>query len=236
MHAPRVAIVSAVLAASSLIAAGTLSADDWMLPEPASFHARGMSLVAEIFPPDSRQNSGSRPLCYFYELGYPGTRWNVTPQLKWKGELANERMPVDAVVSMDGWLVTLNNWGGMGMGHSIVVYDQRGRLVADWSGDQIFAHPALQNIARQRLSASSIWWNEKATYHFSRTNTLFVAVAPDAVIRIDLAAGSYRVGAPPAFPEYAAVVADTNTLTNVWKTSLRFSSITDILTARGGRP
>ncbi|HYT73402.1 MAG TPA: hypothetical protein VEL79_01530 [Vicinamibacterales bacterium] len=212
-----------------------LSADDWMLPEPASFHARGMSRVAEIFPPASRQNSGSRALCYFYELGYPGTRWDVTPQLTWKAQLANERMPVEAIVSMDGWLVTLNNWGGTGKAHAIVVYDRHGRLVADWSGDQLFTHPTLERIARERMSTSSIWWNEKAKYYFSRANTLFINVADNVVIRIDLAGGSYRVGSQSTFRDYAAVAADANALTEVWKTSLRFSSMTDTLAARAGR-
>ena len=48
-------------------------ADDWVRPEPTSFHSRGFGYVAEIFPPRSRQNSGDKPLCYFYELGYPGS-------------------------------------------------------------------------------------------------------------------------------------------------------------------
>src|SRR4051812_39593672 len=99
----RVAILVVGVLASCRAGTSTLSADDWMLPEPASFHARGMSLLAEVFPPNSRQNSGSRPLCYVYELGYPGTRWDVKPQLKWKGALANDRMPVDAILSMQGW-------------------------------------------------------------------------------------------------------------------------------------
>ena len=32
------------------------SADDWGAPEPVSFHSRGFGYVAEIFPPQSRQN------------------------------------------------------------------------------------------------------------------------------------------------------------------------------------
>jgi hypothetical protein len=235
MRGPRTAVAAAVFVTSCAIAASRLSADDWMSPEPASFHARGLALVAEIFPPASRQNAGSHALCYFYELEYPGTRWDVKPTLKWKAALVNEQMPVDAIVSPDGWLVTLNNWGAAGGKHSVVVYDQRGRLIADWSGDQLFAHPLLQKIARERRSVSSIWWNENAKYYFSRARALFVSIGPDAVIRIDLAGGSYRVGDRSTFPEYTSVAADTNALTEIWKTSLRFSSITDVLAARAGR-
>jgi hypothetical protein len=155
--------------------------------------------------------------------------------LTWKALLTNEQMPVEAIVSADGWLVTLNNWGGTGKAHAIVVYNRRGRVVADWSGDQLFMHPALEKIARARMSMSSFWWNEKAKYYFSPANTLFISLAEDVVIRIDLAGGAYRVGTPSIFRDFAAVAADTNALTEVWKTSLRFSSITDTLASRAGR-
>jgi hypothetical protein len=224
-----------ILVVSCLAGTIGLSADEWMLPEPASFHARGSQLVAEIFPTASRQNPGKRALCYFYEVGYPGTRWDVTPTLKWKAQLANEHMPVDAVVSQDGWLVTLNEWYGAGHAHSLVVYDPRGHLVADWSGDRLFADPALQTIARDRTSMSSVWWNRHASYYFTRQHVLFVSLSADAVIRVDLAAGSYRVGPASAFRDYAVAAADANALTEIWKTSLRFSSITDVLAPRTGR-
>jgi hypothetical protein len=67
-------------------------ADGWVRPEPMSFHSRGFGYVAEIFPPHSRQNSGDKPLCYFYELGYPGSDWRIDARLKWKAPLVNERM------------------------------------------------------------------------------------------------------------------------------------------------
>jgi hypothetical protein len=224
-----------ILVVSCLAVTIGLSADEWMLPEPTSFHARGMQLVAEIFPPASRQNQGKRALCYFYELGYPGTRWDVTPTLKWKAELVNEHMPVDAVVSEDGWLVTINNWYGAGQAHSLVVYDPRGHLVADWSGDRLLGDPTLQKIARDRTSMSSVWWNQHANYYFTRQHVLFVNLSADAVIRVDLAGGSYRVGPESAFRDYAVAAADANALTEIWKTSLRFSSITDVLATRTGR-
>jgi len=235
MRPKRLATCLAVVLWWCHVETSTLFADDWRLPEPASFHARGMLLVAELFPPASRQNPGTHTLCYFYEVGYPGAGWDIKPQLRWKRELANDRMPVEAILSMDGWLVTFNDWGGMGMAHSIVVYDPRGRLVADWSGDQLFKEPALERIARQRTSVSSIWWNEKAKYYFTRASTLFIALADNVVMRIDLARGSYRVGVAAAFPDYATVSGDSNAVTEVWKTSLRFSSITDVLAARNSR-
>ena len=101
--------------------------------------------------------------------------------------------------------------------------------------------PNLRNFWRTRICACGKsrnlnWWNAGAKYYFSRANTLFVTVGDHVVIRIDLAGGSYRVGVPGTFRDYAAVASDVNALTEIWKTSLRFSSITDILAARGASP
>jgi hypothetical protein len=93
----------------------------------------------------------------------------------------------------------------------------------------------LKNIVRERMSMPLIWWNEKAMYYFSRANTLFIKVADGVVIRIDLSGGAYRVGPPSLFRDYAAVAADAAALTEVRKTSLRFSSITDTLAVHAGR-
>src|SRR5438045_658016 len=99
--------VSIVFWFLSLISGSSTShIDDWGWPEPTSFHSRGFGFVAEAFPPKSRQNPGSRPLCYFYAVGYPGTEWKVSARQIWRAELANARMPYQALVSMDGVLVT----------------------------------------------------------------------------------------------------------------------------------
>src|SRR4030081_1995993 len=76
-------------------------ADDWGAPEPVSFHSRGFGYVAEIFPPQSRQNPTEKPLCYFYEVGYGGgTEWKIDAELKWKASLVNDVMPDQAAISM----------------------------------------------------------------------------------------------------------------------------------------
>jgi len=44
---------------------------------------------------------------------------------------------------------------------------------------------------------------------------LFVSLSADAVIRVDLAAASYRVGPASAFRDYQAAAADANALTEI---------------------
>jgi hypothetical protein len=59
----RLAVPATVFVTACVAGTISLSADEWMLPEPASFHVRGMQFVAEIFPPGARQNQDKRALC-----------------------------------------------------------------------------------------------------------------------------------------------------------------------------
>ena len=224
-----------ILALGCVLLASAAVADDWGWPEPASFHARGFGFVAEIFPPGSRQNQGGdRAFCYFYEVGYPGTRWDVHAKLLWKAPVVNGRMPVEGLVSMDGRLVTLNEWGAVGHAHAIVVYDRRGQLVADIQGDKVVAALGPEGKAHLRPSESSLWWNQDAKYYFSRDGSspgsyrqgarLYVRLNWPRVVVVNLETGELKGGAPAEFPELTVIAADTNAATAVWKTSLRFSS------------
>src|SRR5260221_6855804 len=86
------------------------SADEWSWPEPVSFHSRGFSYVAEVFPPKARNNATDQLIYFFYAMGYPGTGWKADAKLMWKGPLVNRAMPPEAVLSIGGDLVTLNEY------------------------------------------------------------------------------------------------------------------------------
>ena len=68
-------------------------------PQPVGFHARGFGYVAELFPPNSRHNPGTRPVAHFYEVE-SGIGWTVQAQRLWTAQLANEVMPQAALVSI----------------------------------------------------------------------------------------------------------------------------------------
>lgn len=221
-----------------VLLASAAVADDVGWPEPASFHARGFGFVAEVFPPASRQNPASdRAFCYFYEVGYPGTRWDVHAKLIWKAPVVNGRMPVEGLVSMDGRLVTLNEWGAIGHAHAIVVYDRRGQLVADIHGDRVLSALGPEANAHVHPSDTTRWWNQDAKYYFSRDGSspgsyrmgarLYVRLNWPRVLVVNLETGEFKGGAPSDFPELTAIAGDSNAATAVWKTSLRFSSMTD---------
>ena len=120
------------------VCAGLAWADDRPRPAPTSYHCRGFWYVAEIFPPKSRQNASDAPVCCFYAIGYPGLEWKIDAKLVWKAPLVNagkRGMPDEALVTMDGILVTLNDYGEVGARNAVVIYDKQGKLVKSYGFD-----------------------------------------------------------------------------------------------------
>lgn len=211
------------------------TADDWGAPEPVSFHSRGFGYVAEVFPPRSRQNPAEKPLCYFYEVGYPeGAAWKIYAKLKWKAPLVNDLMPYQAVVSMQGQLVTLNEYGTVGYKNAVAIYSQTGALVKTYPLDELI--PASDS-GKIETSMSSRWWNKDAKYYFlDNPGRLYVVLPWGKVAEFHLDASRHKYGPSAQFSELAKVLAkgnNTNEETEIWATSLRFSSITDLMEAKG---
>src|SRR6266700_4437474 len=210
------------------------SADEWPWPEPVSFHSRGFSYVGVVFPPRSRNNATDQPICFFYAMGYPGTGWKADAKLMWKGPLVNRAMPQEAVLSMGGDLVTLNEYGHLGFENSVVIYSSQGKLVKAYSFDELVPATDAANV---RHSVSSRYWNDQARYYFLDDPLRFyIVLSSNKVIGFQLADGQRRYGALSDFPELAKVTANqyANERSEVWRTSLRFSSVTDVLAAGEG--
>jgi hypothetical protein len=210
------------------------AADDWGAPEPVSFHSRGFGYVAEVFPPRSRQNSAEKPLCYFYEVGYPGgTAWKIDAKLQWKAPLVNDLMPYQAVVSTHGRLVTLNEYAALGYKNAVAIYSQTGALIKTYSLEELIPPGDREKI---ETSTSSRWWNKDARYYFLDSPARLYVVLPwEKVGEFHLDTGRYKYGLSAQFRELAQVMTkgnNANQETEVWATSLRFSSITDLIETR----
>jgi hypothetical protein len=205
------------------------SYDDWARPEPTSFHSRGFGYVAEVFPAKSRQNAGRKPICYFYLVGYPGMEWKVSANRVWQAELVNGRMPYEALISMDGVLVTLNEHGHVGYENAVVIYDAKGHLIRSYHLNTLLAE---RDIAQVDQSVSSRWWTHGAKYYMTKSpSRLYVVLKSGNVLEFSLANGQLRRGSVKDFPSLAEVMrrSSSNEETEVWSTSLRFSSITDVV-------
>ena len=223
-----------VLGFTALCLSFSAAADDWGAPEPVSFHSRGFGYVAEIFPPRSRQNSTEKPLCYFYELGYGGgTEWKIDAKLKWKAPLVNDVMPYQAVVSMHGQLVTLNEYGALGYKNAVAIYSHGGELIKTYQLDDLI--PAGDS-GKIETSMSSRWWNKHAKYYFlDSPGRLYIVLPWGTAEEFHLDAGRSKYGSSAQYSDLAKVVAkgiNANEETEIWATSLRFSSVTDLMEAK----
>jgi hypothetical protein len=208
--------------------------DDWRWPEPISFHSGGFSYVAEIFPPHSRQNNSEKPICYFYKMAYPGTEWKIKPELVWKAKLNNARMPVQALVSMDGELVTLNEHGKAGFENAVVIYDRKGQLLKSFHLDELITN---EDEGRFSISTSSRWWNDKARYYFLKNpSRLYILLKWGKVWEFSLTDDGFRTGELTQFADLALVskAPHADEEAEIWEINLRFSSITDVLNPKIG--
>ena len=207
-----------------------VAADEWVAPEPVSFHSRGFGYVAEVFPPRSRQNSTEKPVCYFYEVGYPGTAWKIDANLKWRVPLANDLMPYQAVVSMQGRLVTFDEHGAAGYKNAVAIYSPTGSLVTRYHLDEFI--PAA-DIGKIETSESSRWWTKGAKYYFLESpGRLYIVLSWGKVVEFNLDTGRHKYGPAAEFSDLAKAMAKgdyANEETEIWAISLRFSSITDLM-------
>lgn len=214
--------IAALLVLASLAAPAT--ADDWPAPHPRSWHGQGFGRVVEVFPARSRHNPTDRPLAYAYEVGYPGAGWKLDARLVWKGPLANRWAPYAALVSSDGWLVTLDEWANLGHDHALVVYDPAGKLIKAHPLDALV--PA--DVANRDRSVSSRYWRKGAHYVFdTRARLLQIHLDRAGVVEVSLTTGAAQYVPPGKARKLASPE-----LAMVHETSLRFSSITDVLAER----
>jgi hypothetical protein len=213
--------------------AATLPFCDKPAPEPRGFHSRGFGQVVEIFPPRSRRNPGERPMAYLYEVGFPGTRWDVEARRAWTATLPHAAFPQDALVSTDGHVVTLDDYWQTGREHAVVVFDARGRQRSGYRLEELLT---AEQIADLEWSDCGIQWRLGAKYFFvlDAAPHLYI-VLPSVTLQLDLTSGGFRRGPAASFPELTGVMSRPfpDEEAHVWATSLRFSSITDVL---GGPP
>jgi hypothetical protein len=213
-----------------LLSSLTIASCDKPAPEPVSFHARGFGYVAEVFPPKSRQNRGSRPVAYLYEMGYPGNEWRVQARRVWTTELAPGVMPQAAIVSMAGHLVTLDDYYDTGGTNALVIYDRDGRFVRGYTLAQLLEPRDLEGV---QWSDCGRAWRQGVRFFFTITDNpkLYALLPSRRAIELTLRSGQLRRGTITQFPSLVAIVARQfpNEETEVWVTSLRFSSISDLL-------
>jgi len=141
-----------------------LLADEWIAPQ-----------IREVFSPDRQ---------YFVRIT-PGESWGETwgfkgakigkhaqaaffreqpdqgYRLEHTIDMPNPVAPVEAFLSNNGDLVTLDNWHNEGYGVVLVLYHWDGKRVKAYQLADLFSK---KEIASFPMSVSSIWWHKGPTY------------------------------------------------------------------------
>lgn len=111
---------------------------------------------------------------------------NGEEQTAWQGALVNT--PYRVFVSDTGPVVTVDTYARVGYEHALVVYDARGKVLADYQlEDLLTAKEIADHVA---ITAGSRWWNTEARFGFSPAGETFViTLAWGKVITVDLGTG-----------------------------------------------
>jgi len=157
----------------TFIFAFTAKADSWSLPQEKTICSENNKFCFKVIPKklgsqldyfkdkvDGKENAGAdkkakENYCkgIFYVRDEKG---NLREQ--WKTKLVNEVSPVNVLVSNQGdYVVTFDNWHGVGYGDDVVViYDaSKGSLIRSFGLSEFLTDSDIESLP---TSTSSIWW------------------------------------------------------------------------------
>jgi hypothetical protein len=135
-----------------------------------------------------------------------------------------------ALVSQSGHVITLDDHYEYGGGNALVIYDRDGRFVRSLTLDELLE---ARDLAGVQWSDCGRAWRQGVRFFFTATGDakLYLLLPSRRAIELSLKSGALRRGAISDFPPLRGIVARQfpNEETEVWMTSLRFSSISDLL-------
>ena len=189
MHLPRIR-VSLALALITGAAGGAMAlADEWMAPVPQIFGASSGGYALKAIPPRPAPQVDLR------DRRSQATLFTLAPDgretVLWTRELVN--IPHRALVTDNGkHVVTLDTWFRVGYEHALVIYGEKGVVVADLPLEALLTREEIAE--RVPISTSSRWWLRGATTTFTDANDqLVITLTWGRVLRVGLATG--KIGA-----------------------------------------
>jgi len=165
-------IFSIALALLIIAAFTSVHADSWKLPKKEKYFALNKKYYLEVTPKklesqlkyfedkvEGRNNAGAlkRATENRAKGAFYARRADGGYSKKWEFPLLNEVSPVSALVSNNGgYVVTFDNWHGVGYGDDVVViYRPNGALVKKFGLEDLLTEGDIETLPR---SVSSIWW------------------------------------------------------------------------------
>jgi hypothetical protein len=137
-----------IVAALAALTAGVAAADSWMAPTEQDYYSANEAYFLHVVPGD-----GSTPAW--------GTLYQAFPardaQELWSRELVNPYAPYQVLVAdSGGYVVTFDEWGGVGYGPNVVVaYGPGGQTLWKFALEDLLTEEELAAVPH---TISSRWW------------------------------------------------------------------------------
>jgi hypothetical protein len=206
---------------------------------PLSYTSRGYDFIAEFFPPFSTGDSLPHSSCYFYQ------KLRDEPHFKLLWKDTEYQGPFSAIISMDGDLITVDGQVGRGRKNSIMIYSREGKRSKTLDYDELFPTfvPELDT-----LYPFNNLWNVDASYYFVNLDKpqserfpthLYIRLKWNKAFEFRLSDGVFRYGPIIDYPVLDSLSQpgiSTNSEAGIRPTSLRFSSITELLRCKSRDP
>jgi len=158
------------------LGAAPAHADSWAMPQVREVFSASRDHFVRIVPGDNLGKvvgfggspAGKDAVAEFYRR-YPDRSYRLIQTLK----LLNPVAPVDAFVSNDGRLITVDNWHNLGYGDVLAVYAADGKLVKSYTLEDLFTKAEIGSFPH---SVSSRHWHKGPVYLNQDQRTLYMMV------------------------------------------------------------
>jgi hypothetical protein len=166
-----------ISAALAVALAGVAAADSWLAPTEQDYYSLNEAYYLHVVPGDGAKHAAAT----LYEV-VVDAEVGGDALIKWSRDLVNPYAPTQVLVSDGGeYVVTSDDWGGVGYGPNVVViYGPGGELVKQFALEDLLTE---EEIALVPHSVSSRWW--RAGKYINEENGVLV-------LKVDLGTEPYR--------------------------------------------
>jgi hypothetical protein len=166
-------------------------ADSWAMPQVREVFSASRDHFVRIVPGDNLAEvvgfggsaKGKDAVAEFYSR-YPDRSYRLMHTVT----LLNPVAPVDAFVSNDGRLVTVDNWHNLGYGDVLAVYGADGKLVRSYALEDLFPKAEIEAFP---LSVSSRHWHKGPAYLNKDQRTLYLMVSDGRDLVLGVESGRF---------------------------------------------
>jgi hypothetical protein len=155
-----------LLAGCVLWAAQAVRADDWPAPRPRVFASADARHGFKLLP--------AKPGIENLFGDWDGRLFRVNDDgsdaILWQARMVCA--PHQVFVSNSGAVVTVDQHGSVGYEHSLVVYGEAGKVLADYALEDLLSEEEIRD--RVSWSVSSRWWTREAKFSLDEDRGRFV--------------------------------------------------------------